>query len=141
MLNVRNKYLLLLVLWRIKRPRNDLLSAKGSSNNSSCLSSIDNQASRRQLWQQRHSQIAKGNTRRRSSSLMAAAPDALNKSRSIVHYASSLSAVPVHTSPVAPQTVTSASAAARKEAQRGKEEERERIYFFDQGPPQLPAAV
>ena len=42
-------------------------------------------------------------TRRRSASLTAT-PDALNKSRSMMHHACSLSAVPLHTSPLAPRT-------------------------------------
>ncbi len=61
-------------------------------------------------------------TRRRSSSLTAA-PDALDKSRSLLHHARSLSAVSVHTSPLAPQTSgwrCSTASVASASARRGR---------------------
>jgi hypothetical protein len=61
-------------------------------------------------------------TRRRSASLTAA-PDALNKSRSMLHHACLLSAAPVHTSPFAPRTSGwrwNAASAASASARRGR---------------------
>ena len=61
-------------------------------------------------------------TRRRAASLTAA-PDALSKSRSMLHHACLLSAAPVHTSPLAPRTSgwrCSAASVASASARRGR---------------------